>query len=65
MAAQLKFAGPELDEATIEGVGEVLRSGQISSGPWVRRFEAGLSAFCGARPVRVMTSATAATFSRR
>ena len=56
----LKFAGPVLDEATIAGVGEVLRSGHIASGPWVRRFEDGLSAFCGGRPVRVLTSATAA-----
>ncbi|HXX82714.1 MAG TPA: DegT/DnrJ/EryC1/StrS aminotransferase family protein [Casimicrobiaceae bacterium] len=58
--AALKFAGPELDEATIAGVGEVLRSGQIASGPWVKRFEADLSAFCEGRPVRVLTSATAA-----
>src|SRR5215831_15568643 len=59
-APHLKFAGPVLDEATIAGVGDVLRSGQIASGPWVRRFEDGLSAFCGGRPVRVLTSATAA-----
>jgi dTDP-4-amino-4,6-dideoxygalactose transaminase len=38
----------------------VLRSGHIASGPWVRRFEEALSAFCGGRPVRVLTSATAA-----
>lgn len=56
----LKFAGPVLDEATIAGVGDVLRSGHIASGPWVRRFEDALSAFCGGRPVRVVTSATAA-----
>ena len=56
----LKFAGPVLDEATIAGVGDVLRSGHIASGPWVRRFEASLSQFCGGRPVRVLTSATAA-----
>jgi dTDP-4-amino-4,6-dideoxygalactose transaminase len=56
----LKFAGPVLDEATIAGVGEVLRSGHIASGPWVRRFEESLSEFCGGRPVRVLTSATAA-----
>ncbi len=56
----LKFAGPVLDEATIAGVGDVLRSGHIASGPWVRRFEDALSAFCGGRPVRVLTSATAA-----
>ena len=34
----LKFAGPVLDEETIAGVGDVLRSGQLTSGPWVRRF---------------------------
>ena len=56
----LKFAGPALDEATIAGVGDVLRSGHIASGPWVRRFEDALSEFCGGRPVRVLTSATAA-----
>jgi dTDP-4-amino-4,6-dideoxygalactose transaminase len=56
----LKFAGPELDAATIEGVADVLRSGHIASGPWVQRFEADLTAFCGGRPARVLTSATAA-----
>jgi dTDP-4-amino-4,6-dideoxygalactose transaminase len=56
----LKFAGPDLDAATIEGVAEVLRSGQLTSGPWVRTFESELSASVGGRPVRVMTSATAA-----
>jgi dTDP-4-amino-4,6-dideoxygalactose transaminase len=35
----LKFASPVLDEPTIAGVAEVLRSGQITSGPWVQRFE--------------------------
>jgi len=59
-APYLKFAGPVIDEATIAGVGDVLRSGHIASGPWVRRFEEGLSGFCGDRPVRVLTSATAA-----
>jgi len=38
----------------------VLRSGHIASGPWVQKFEAELSTFCGGRPVRVLTSATAA-----
>ncbi|MEP6997076.1 MAG: DegT/DnrJ/EryC1/StrS aminotransferase family protein [Betaproteobacteria bacterium] len=59
-AAYLKFAGPDLDEPTITGVAEVLRSGQITSGPWVARFEQQLEAFCAGRPVRVLTSATAA-----
>ena len=39
-APYLKFAGPVLDEATIAGVGDVLRSGWITSGPWVQEFEA-------------------------
>ena len=56
----MKFASPLIDEATIEGVADVLRSGHITSGPWVERFEAALSGFCARRPVRVMTSATAA-----
>jgi dTDP-4-amino-4,6-dideoxygalactose transaminase len=58
--APLKFASPLIDEATIAGVADVLRSGHITSGVWVERFEAALSAFCGGRPVRVVTSATAA-----
>ncbi len=60
MPGHLKFAGPLLDEATIAGVGEVLRSGHLASGPWVHTFEGRLSAFCAGRPVRVLTSATAA-----
>jgi len=56
----LKFAGPVIDEATIAAVADVLRSGHITSGPWVERFERDLSAFCGGRHVRVLTSATAA-----
>jgi len=56
----LKFAGPVLDEATIAGVAEVLRSGQLTSGPWVKKFEESLTAFCDGRPVRALTSATAA-----
>jgi len=56
----LKFAAPLLDDATIAGVDEVLRSGHIASGPWVQKFEAQLSAFCGGRPARALTSGTAA-----
>jgi dTDP-4-amino-4,6-dideoxygalactose transaminase len=56
----LKFAGPLIDEQTIAGVADVLRSGHVTSGPWVERFEDALSRFCEGRPVRVLTSATAA-----
>jgi len=59
-APTLKFAGPLIDEETIAAVGDVLRSGHITSGPWVVAFERALSQFCGERPVRVLTSATAA-----
>ena len=65
-AAYLKFAGPDLDEATIAGVAEVLRSGQITSGPWVTRFERQLEGFCAGRPVRATGSAAGfAPTSRR
>jgi dTDP-4-amino-4,6-dideoxygalactose transaminase len=56
----LPFTRPSIDEATISAVGDVLRSGWITSGPQVRAFEAQLSAYCGGRPVRVMSSATGA-----
>jgi len=56
----IKFASPLIDEATIEGAADVLRSGHVTSGPWVERFEAALSGLCEGRPVRVLTSATAA-----
>src|SRR5258706_11665542 len=56
----LKFASPEIDERTIAGVADVLRSGHITSGAWVREFEARLATFCDGRPVRALSSATAA-----
>jgi hypothetical protein len=56
----LKFASPLLDEETIADVADVLRSGHITSGPWVEVFERELSRFCDGRPVRVLNSATAA-----
>jgi len=59
-AAFLPFARPVIDEETIAGVAAVLRSGWITSGPEVQRFEAALSAYCGGRPVRTLNSGTAA-----
>ncbi len=56
----LPFARPALDEDTISGVVEVLRSGWITTGPQVRAFEAALSDYLGGRLVRVLNSATAA-----
>ena len=56
----LPFTRPTIDEETIAGVAEVLRSGWITSGPQVKEFEAQLSALFGGRPVRVFNSGTAA-----
>ena len=55
----LPFTRPSIDEGTIAAVGEVLRSGWITSGPKVAAFEAALSAYCGGRPVRAFNSGTA------
>jgi len=54
----LPFTRPSIDEETIAGVAEVLRSGWITSGPQVREFEARLSDYFGGRPVRALSSAT-------
>jgi dTDP-4-amino-4,6-dideoxygalactose transaminase len=56
----LPFAQPVFDEETITGVADVMRSRWVATGPWVSKFEQGLSDYCGGRPARVMTSATAA-----
>ena len=54
----LPFTRPTLDEETIAGVADVLRSGWITSGPQVKAFEARLSEYFGGRPVRVFNSGT-------
>ncbi len=54
----LPFSRPTIDEATIAAVGDVLRSGWITSGPKVQAFEAQLSAYFGGRPVRTFNSGT-------
>jgi dTDP-4-amino-4,6-dideoxygalactose transaminase len=54
----LPFSRPTIDEATIAAVGDVLRSGWITSGPRVREFEQLLSAFFGGRPVLTFNSGT-------
>lgn len=54
----LPFTRPEIDEETIAGVAEVLRSGWITTGPQNQRFEAALSARFGGRPVRTFNSGT-------
>jgi dTDP-4-amino-4,6-dideoxygalactose transaminase len=55
----LPFVKPEIDEETIQGVADVLRSGWITTGPQNQKFEAALSGYCGGRPVRTFNSGTA------
>jgi len=54
----LPMTRPAIDEETIVGVADVLRSGWLTSGPKVKEFEAKLSEYCGGRPVRVFNSGT-------
>jgi dTDP-4-amino-4,6-dideoxygalactose transaminase len=54
----LPFSKPTIDEATIAAVGDVLRSGWITSGPKVLEFEKKLSEYFHGRPVRTFNSGT-------
>jgi hypothetical protein len=56
----LPFARPTIDEETIAGVADVLRSGWITTGPQVAAFEKALSDYLGGRTVRAFTHATGA-----
>lgn len=58
MSEFLPFTRPYIDEAAIAAVGDVLRSGWITSGPRVQEFEKQLSAYFGGRPVRTFNSGT-------
>jgi dTDP-4-amino-4,6-dideoxygalactose transaminase len=59
MTIDLPFTRPSIDEETIAGVVEVLRSGWITTGPNVATLESALAQYLGGdRSVRVMTSAT-------
>jgi dTDP-4-amino-4,6-dideoxygalactose transaminase len=54
----LPFSRPTIDEETIASVGDVLRSGWITTGPKNQAFEAQLSEYFGGRPVRTFNSGT-------
>ncbi|MGE0072123.1 MAG: DegT/DnrJ/EryC1/StrS family aminotransferase [Thiomonas sp.] len=54
----LPFTRPDIDEETIAGVAEVLRSGWITTGPWNARFEQALADYFGGRPVLTYSSGT-------
>jgi len=54
----LPLTRPTIDEATIAGVCEVLRSGWLNLRAHVKALEAKLSEYFGGRPVRVFNSGT-------
>jgi dTDP-4-amino-4,6-dideoxygalactose transaminase len=54
----LPFTRPDIDEETIRGVADVLRSGWITTGPVAQKFEATLSEFFRGRTVRAFNSGT-------
>jgi len=55
----LPFTRPSIDEQTIAEVGDVLRSGWITTGPKCAELESALSLRLGGRPVRLVNSGTA------
>jgi dTDP-4-amino-4,6-dideoxygalactose transaminase len=57
---RLPFSRPCLGEDEISAVVAVLRSGWITSGPWVQRFERDFAAYVGAEHAIAVTSCTAA-----
>lgn len=56
----LPFVRPAIDEDTIAGVAEVLRSGWITTGPQVAAFEAALGEYAGGRTALAFCHATGA-----
>lgn len=56
----LPFVRPSISADTIAGVGEVLRSGWITSGPQVAAFETSLGEYLGGRQVLAFSHATGA-----
>ena len=55
----IPFTRPSFNQETIDAVGEVLRSGWVTSGPKLAEFEATLSDYFGGRPVRCFANGTA------
>jgi dTDP-4-amino-4,6-dideoxygalactose transaminase len=58
LVGPLPLSRPTIDEETIAGVADVLRSGWITSGPQVKEFETKLSEYFDGRPVRAFNSGT-------
>ena len=57
---EIKLSPPDISEAEINAIVEVLRSGWITTGPVTKRFEREIAAFCGTQRAVCLNSATAA-----
>lgn len=57
---RIPFFKPSIDEDDVAAVAETLRSGWLTSAGNVRALEEGLAAYCGAKHVNAVNSATAA-----
>ena len=56
----IPFSPPDITEAEIQAVAEVLRSGWITSGPRLDKFEEGIKKYCNVSKAIALNSATAA-----
>jgi perosamine synthetase len=56
----VRLAWPDLGRAELDAVAEVLESGQLTMGPKVAEFEAGLAEACGVEHALAVSSGTAA-----
>ena len=57
---KIPFSPPDMSEAEIEQVAEVLRSGWITTGPKTKEFERQIAAYVGTAKAACLSSATAA-----
>ena len=57
---KIPFSPPDITEAEIQAVAEVLRSGWITSGPKLDKFEKEIAKYCGTSKAIALSSATAA-----
>ncbi|WP_017353609.1 DegT/DnrJ/EryC1/StrS aminotransferase family protein [Clostridium sp. ZBS12] len=56
----IPFSPPDITEEEIEAVSNVLRSGWITSGPQLAKFEEGIEKYCNVNKALALNSATAA-----
>lgn len=57
---KIPFSPPDITEAEVQAVTEVLRSGWITSGPKLDKFEEEIAKYCGTSKAVALNSATAA-----